>query len=195
MSKTLAEIFRAHGCDKASHHYHLVYEKLPTPARMLEVGVFRGASLRAWREWWPEAFIHGLDTGKRVAPDPATFDARTFFWMGDSRDVFLPIDFRGRWEYIFDDGSHHPRDQAATFRNLWPLLAPGGRYFIEDVWPWDVMTKIQKLHPWMLKNYAHFNFEAWAGLLEALSGHEVIRHDFRAKSGKPDSYLLEIRKP
>jgi hypothetical protein len=34
---------------------------------------------------------------------------------------------------IIDDGSHASFDQQMTFRELWPLLADGGWYFIEDL--------------------------------------------------------------
>lgn len=191
-TKTLADVFRAHGTDKHLHGYHAFYETLQPPARMLEVGVFRGASLRAWREWWPEAFIHGMDTGKRVSPDPSAFDTRTMFWMGDSRNLWLPIEYRGRFDLIIDDGSHKPRDQAATFRNLYPLLAPGGVYAIEDVVLYD-----RPLPAWFQERSLVFNATHLYVLLDAIDqeGGCLETHDYRDQSGKPDSVLLVVRKP
>ncbi len=37
------------------------------------------------------------------------------------------------FDAIVDDGSHRWEDQLTTLGNLWPFLAPGGLYFIEDV--------------------------------------------------------------
>jgi cephalosporin hydroxylase len=39
----------------------------------------------------------------------------------------------GRFALIVDDGSHDREHQARALRNLWPLLAEGGIYVIEDV--------------------------------------------------------------
>lgn len=191
---TLREVFERHGCDKAAHGYHAVYEKLPPPARMLEVGVYEGASLRAWCEWWPKAEKVAIDTFER-GPMPKDIPPRTIVRGFDSRTVtFANLGYRG-FDLIIDDGSHRPRDQAATLRNLWPLLAPGGRYFIEDVWLLHEVATLR--HPWVKKHPDDFTTAAWNELLAAIheTGQEPTMHDFRALSGKPDSVLLEVRKP
>lgn len=189
---TLAEIFRKYGTDKYAHGYFSAYEKLPAPARLLEIGVWKGASLRAWREWWPDAFIHGMDTFQRGVPPPGVLDDRGELWKADSRDVWLPTEYHGRFDLIIDDASHRPRDQAATLRNLWPLMAPGGRYFIEDVVLYDL-----PLPKWFQDRADDFNADVGTNLILAIAGLDVLPriHDFRAKSGKPDSVLIELRKP
>ena len=62
-------VFSKYDTDKTTHHtYGYVYDQLfPTEVqrravrRVLEIGVYRGGSLRGWREWFPKAEIHGLD--------------------------------------------------------------------------------------------------------------------------------------
>jgi hypothetical protein len=88
---TLHEIFEKHGTDKAAHGYARVYEPLlqsrrHSVQRVLEVGIGTmipnapssmrgcvpddyqpGASLRAWREYFPNAIIGGLGYPARHA--------------------------------------------------------------------------------------------------------------------------------
>ena len=35
---------------------------------------------------------------------------------------------------VVDDASHQPAQTTRTFELLWPLVAPGGYYVIEDTW-------------------------------------------------------------
>lgn len=194
----LADLFRKHGSDKADHGYATIYEKIPEPKRLLEIGVYKGASLRAWCEWWPKADVLGADTFERgKCPTDFSPMGRQAVVLADSRTD----DFSKYYEsdygpnLIIDDGSHKPRDQAATFRNLWPLLAPGGYYFIEDVLPIDLLGE-DALPPWFAKRKSNFSMAAFLEFANAIGGKgELKRHDFRAQSGKPDSVLLEIRKP
>jgi len=198
---SLAEIFARHGSDKSAHGYASVYAMLERPSALLEVGVDKGASLRAWAEWWPGLDIVGLDTFQRGYPagfaplgNPCIVqaDSRTF----DARRLYSPE--KPFPSLIVDDGSHRPRDQAATLANLWPLLAPGGRYFIEDVLPVDLLGE-DHLPPWFAhpSRREHFTMAAFLELAKVAGSlaARVQRHDFREQSGKPDSVLIELRKP
>lgn len=186
----LASIFRRYQCDKASHCYDQFYSTLPAPPRMLEAGVYKGASLRAWSEWWPSTEIIGLDDGQRLSVREmnALSNQFTIAWtdVTKSGPLGAPADL------IIDDASHRPRDQSAVFRNLWPLLAPGGTYVIEDVVLYD-----RPLTKWFQDRAEHFNADAGADLLRTICDAGVIftMHDFREQSGKPDSVLLVVRKP
>ena len=156
------------------------------PIRLLEVGVLRGASIAAWLEWLPEAQITALDTFERVAPEsvPVLNDPRVSWVRGDSTQ---PLELPGLFDVIIDDGCHEHDAQRATFENLIRFLKPGGVYFIEDVWPFDVMSRKEKEHPWLTAGYSD---EAFARLLAALAPFDVRRHDLRPG---PDSYLIEVR--
>jgi predicted O-methyltransferase YrrM len=164
----LEECWTRHGCDKGSHGYHTVYEKLPEPQRLLEVGVFRGASIAAWLEYYPNAEIHCVDTFQRIAPEqiPALRFSRVHWTHGDSRSV----DLDGKFDLIIDDGCHRADFQLDTFHNLFPLLNLGGVYYIEDVWPGK---------------------PGYDKLVAALPS-SAIHHDLR-NGRKVDSYLIEIR--
>jgi hypothetical protein len=126
-------------------HYPEVYERhfsrfRNKPLRMLEIGVFRGGSLEMWREYFgPQAMIFGVD----INSDCASFvDAPNQVRIGsqDSPDFLRSVvQEMGGVDIILDDGSHIARHQRASFDILFPLLAEGGLYAIEDMhtsyWP------------------------------------------------------------
>ena len=104
------------------------------PVKMLEIGVNRGGSLQLWREYFgPEASIYGVD----VNPQCAEFaDAPTQVRIGSQADPeFLRsvVSEMGQPNIIIDDGSHVAKHQQVSFETLFPLLAPGGMYVIEDM--------------------------------------------------------------
>lgn len=125
----LKSVFEKYGSDKAEHGYHEFYAKwLPkNPKRILEIGVKEGASIRAWREIFPEAEVHGLDLFKEF-PIPDIPGA--VFHQGDQTDYQLLKQLRKyEFDMIIDDGSHNSRDQLITFFGLFT----GQKYFVEDL--------------------------------------------------------------
>jgi len=140
-----------HGCDKwGTHFYTPVYHELfvsrrDQALRMLEIGVggfqfaaMGGASLRMWADYFPRAAIVGIDiVEKRLDLDP-----RITVLQGSQDDAeFLRrvVADHGPFDIIIDDGSHVPQHVLASFDCLFPTLADGGVYVIEDVqtcfWP------------------------------------------------------------
>jgi cephalosporin hydroxylase len=134
----LRKIFDKHGCDKGKRHgYEKVYEPALSqireqPITLLEIGVFRGASLAAWAEYLPYATLIGLDTFERVQPGKIPEHPRVTLVQADSTEG-VPDVLKGfRFDIIIDDGCHDPEAQLKTLENFLPLLKGGGRYFIED---------------------------------------------------------------
>ena len=146
--KALATVY---GSDKwNSHWYAQHYETHFRPIRkkrliVLEIGIggydspkLGGGSLRMWRTWFPKARIHGID----ICDKSSHAERRIMVHQGSQTDtVFLKsvIEKSGRPDVIIDDGSHRSADIIATFRYLFPLLADGGYYVVEDTqtsyWP------------------------------------------------------------
>jgi hypothetical protein len=128
-----------HGADKSSkvHGYTLAYERFLAPLRnqpivLLEIGVGTGASLRTWREYFPEAALVGLDVKDcRNVVIPGT----TFYQGSQSDESLLEqlIARSGPFDVVIDDGSHFWADQIASFRKLYPHVKPGGAYVVEDL--------------------------------------------------------------
>jgi hypothetical protein len=132
----LGELFTRHGSDKETQHgYASTYEVLLGPRRaavrnLLEVGIARGASLRAWAEYLPDALVWGMDLSSELVQEPRIVSRRA-----DSRVTAAVAAALGdaRFDVIVDDGDHHPDAQHKTREVLWPYLLPGGLYVVEDV--------------------------------------------------------------
>jgi len=145
---TLDALGLKHGTDKASNHHNYtpIYERYlgamrNDPLLILEIGVGGdqhpdrgGQSLKMWRDYFPNAVVAGvdlhekrLDLGGRIyVYQAAQNDAKA---LGDIVNKKL-----GRQpDVIIDDASHHNALTPQTFRILFPLLKPGGLYFVEDV--------------------------------------------------------------
>jgi tetratricopeptide (TPR) repeat protein len=140
-----------HGTDKWGLHfytpiYHALFAHLrDTPIRLLEIGVggygystVGGASLKMWAEYFSQARIFGLDISRKTL----ALDPRVTLLVGsqDDREFLKRLtDEHGPFDIIIDDGSHQPLHVSASFYALFPRLADGGLYVIEDVqtafWP------------------------------------------------------------
>lgn len=135
--KTLDQIFIEKGTDKSSlsHNYSPYYEMFFGPLRneplsIMELGVYSGASVRAWKEYFPNANIFGVD----VTYHPQINEDRVFMIEADlskqediDRLSVVPYDI------IVDDAAHRGDHQVACFRTLFQSLKPGGLYIIEDI--------------------------------------------------------------
>ncbi|HEV7876164.1 MAG TPA: hypothetical protein VGP00_05780, partial [Nocardioides sp.] len=178
----LTELAQHFGTDKYGvHRYTPHYERHLGHLRsraftMLEIGVGGysregkgGASLRMWKHFFPKAQILGLDI-----QDKSFVDApRIKTIQGSQVDEELLVQIvkeHGPLEVIVDDGSHRPEHIRETFRILFPLLADGGIYAIEDTqtsyWPtWggsealDDPTRTMGLVKSLLDG---LNYEEWA---------------------------------
>jgi hypothetical protein len=122
-------------------HYFEQYDALfatlrGRPIRLLEIGVYRGASLRTWRKFLhPDSVIVGID----IDPSCAAFDGsapNVHVRLGSQADrAFLAEVTRefGPFDVILDDGSHMNSHMIASFDGLFlPALADDGLYIAED---------------------------------------------------------------
>ena len=166
MGTGLEALFTKYGTDKAANGYAPIYTKVLAPQRkqitsVLEIGIGTmipdvhssmvnyaaphykpGGSLRAWRDWFPNAHITGLD----VQRDTQFSEDRISTLLGDSTDAASMSNLfqDNEFDLIIDDGDH--ARQFATMLAMWPKLKLGGVYVIEDVWgdnvqPLMIMTR------------------------------------------------------
>jgi hypothetical protein len=104
------------------------------PVRFLEIGVFKGGSMRLWRRYFgTEATIFGVD----IDPSCAVFDGQDAqVRIGSQADPeFLQkvVSEMGGIDIVLDDGSHVSSHQRASFQCLFPKLSDGGLYICEDL--------------------------------------------------------------
>lgn len=151
----LGALFEHYGSDKTRSGYDTIYNTLLKNQRkritsVLEVGIGTlnpdapssmvgyaaphyqpGGSLRAWRDYFPNAHIVGIDT----QPDTQFTENRITTWLVDSTNLtnlYVAL-LEQSFDLIIDDGDHHPTSQLITLNNLWPRVKPGGAYIIEDI--------------------------------------------------------------
>lgn len=109
--------------------------------RLTEIGYLDGASAMTWDEWFCSYNMGLTNLGyiTMIDIEPKTPIEGINFIQSDAKDPKLarnPFVFGS--DIIIDDGSHINADIIATFKNLWPVLAPGGLYCVEDVHSsWD----------------------------------------------------------
>jgi SAM-dependent methyltransferase len=140
LQPTLDALGREHGTDKASgrHAYLNTYERYLAPmrdhpVRLLELGIFNGASLRVWRDYFTQGKIVGCDLhGDRRQHA----DERIAVEIGDCGSAaFLNsvAEKHGPFDVIIDDASHIWKHQQVAFTTLFDHLRPGGVFIIEDL--------------------------------------------------------------
>ncbi|WP_188261077.1 glycosyltransferase 61 family protein [Azospirillum tabaci] len=137
---SLDDIGFKHGTDKSSRHHNFLdfYERFVGEMRfdemtILEIGVNQGQSMAMWLEYFPNARFVGLDTNReclRLASGRARIE------IVDQSDPIALTDIArrfGPFGLVIDDGSHYWSDQITAFQYLFPHVAPGGYYILEDL--------------------------------------------------------------
>ena len=131
------------------HHYFEIYNRWLSrfrnkkDLRILEIGVFRGGSLKMWREYFQhDAVIVGIDIDSdcKIHENP---DTKIFIEIGDQTDTsFLAyvVEKYGPYDIIIDDGGHTTVQQITSFNFLYSnAFTDDGIYIVEDLhtnyWP------------------------------------------------------------
>lgn len=204
--------------DKGSrkHFYNEVYEPHFEPLRneeinILEIGIFRGESLRAFHSYFPKANLYGIDIFTRVNPDDLGVLKRDrVHWLkGDSLSPTIVDLVNEKWpgvkfDIIIDDGAHWPEANRLTFKHMFQFLKDDGKYFVEDVWPFHVMKSKDLAHQWILREPDKYNKLAFQSFLNEIEEYKTTFYDVRQKKDFcrvtgtieyiPDSTIYMIQK-
>jgi hypothetical protein len=151
LSMDLTELALEFGSDKwCVHRYTPHYQRHFSHLRdremlVLELGIGGyareqqgGASLKMWKWFFPRAQVVGVDIqDKSFVNEPRI---RAFEGSQVDRKLMRRIVHRfGNPTIVIDDGSHRPPHVIKSFQILFPMLADGGLYVIEDIqtsyWP------------------------------------------------------------
>lgn len=226
MTERLKKAFDKNRCDKGSqsiggHHYWKVYgpkmeKSYDEEVNILEIGIWKGRSMKSFHESFPKAQLYGIDIFTRIKPsevDVLTYD-RVHWAKGNSRDSESVSKIMKDWgdiefDYIIDDGEHTPMANKETFINFYPYLKSGGLYFIEDVWKLDDMTMAELNFHWLTNRKNQLSPMLYKNMVECLEKQGEVKHyDLRSRdcivngvmkrppgSGNPDSYIIEVEKP
>lgn len=91
-----------------------------------------GASLRMWKTFFPKAQVIGLDIEDKSFVNEERIRAVQGSQVDEQVLRTIAAD-AGNLQVVIDDGSHVPEHIIETFTIMFPLLADGGIYAIEDL--------------------------------------------------------------
>jgi hypothetical protein len=134
-----------YGSDKWGDHWYAQHYQTHFRAlrnariNLLEIGIggyehrdYGGESLRMWKAYFPRAEIFAID----IVDKTHMQEPRIHIYQGSQDDPDLlrrvAADM-GRIDIVVDDGSHMNAHVITSFETLFPLLADGGIYAIEDI--------------------------------------------------------------
>jgi hypothetical protein len=164
------------------HYYGETYDKIfetfdrNGKLNILEIGVQKGASLQAWKDYFQNSNVYGIDIEDTRLEKYKK--ENLIFILSDVKNPELknnPLIKDLYFDIIIDDGSHLVEDVLHVVRNFVGLLNVNGYLIIEDVWlPELLFNEVLKI-----VNTSTF---------------EVTPVDLRNINGQPDDYLLLIRR-
>jgi len=166
--KTLKEIGIEHKTDKATvHDFTDLYEKYYSSFRndtvkILEIGVYMGASIRMWYDYFSNGMIYGMDdcsiTENSITPESIKVleNDRIKIFIGDQKNrehlKKLIAGYGKEFDTIIDDGYHFQEYQQVSLGFLFPYVKSKGVYVVEDLCPLN-RTK----EGWGLKDFVNFS--------------------------------------
>jgi hypothetical protein len=158
----MCPVMARYGSDKALHSYTQVYSAVfkgwfDRPLRMLELGlgtnnpamlsnmgVFGapGASLRGWRDLFPQASIYGADIDRGILFEEDRI--KTFYCDQLDQSSILKVwsdpALRAGADIIIEDGLHTFEANVSFLEGSLDHLRPDGIYVIEDI-AWEDVEK------------------------------------------------------
>jgi cephalosporin hydroxylase len=139
---------------------------------ILELGVQRGGSLFAWREYFPNAKIIGVDISDSRLDRYKTDESITFI-KKDLRDAIE--DLRDiKFDIIIDDSDHFEGTVAWIVKHYFELLKQHGVMVIEDL---QVVGKYTETIKSTMPDYTKYE-----------------EFDMREVKGRPDDFIVCLTK-
>lgn len=191
--KTIQEILESHDTDKhnANEHsygdvYAEVFEKFDRNAEIniLELGVQRGGSLFAWKEFFPNANVYGVDISDSRL-DKYKTDPRILFFKEDLKDATKYF-AEGTFDIIIDDSDHFDGTIAWIIKNYWKFLKPKGIMVIEDIQIVDRYTATIEEAVTRLIEYLVLKLNRKVSI-------NIDHFDMRSVKGRPDDYIITLQ--
>jgi len=136
-----------------------------------------GASLRAWKDYFPNALIYGADIDKNILFEEVRI--KTFFLDQTNKNYIMKMWSqinKSNFDLIVDDGLHNYKAAITLFENSIQFLKYNGIYIIEDAQNTDLM----KFKNYFDKKLSFYNYN--------------IISLKKARNIKSNNNLIEIRK-
>lgn len=156
--------------------YQEIFDNFDKDAEInfLEIGIQRGGSIMAWREYFPNANLYGVDIVDAILPEYRRDDVTYIF--KDINDPSVKEQLKDiEFDIIIDDGSHRLWDITPMVKTYLSQLKKGGFMVIEDcLQPEQYLRAIKEIVP---------------------EGYEVTPRDLRHEiPGGGYNYLIVIKR-
>jgi predicted O-methyltransferase YrrM len=142
--------------------------------RLLEIGVYTGASLGLWQKYFLKGQIVGLEKYEGLIQEKYTTLDRVTLGICNAYDPRVAEQL-GTFDIIIDDGSHELPDLKTFIELYLPLVNEGGLLILEDIAEPGYFQELTEVVPEEYKNN-----------IECL--------DLRKNIGRFDDLLMIIRK-
>lgn len=143
------------------------------PINLLEIGIQKGGSMLAWKDYFKNGNIYGVDIIDCILPEYRS-DSLTYIFSDirspETKEQLKDIKF----DIIIDDGSHHLNDVMFVIHTYLEQLNTNGVLIIEDCQdPGYWLHQITNITP---------------------IGYEVTTRDLREGGYSYDNFLIVIKK-
>jgi hypothetical protein len=188
----MCRVMTKHGSDKGHrwHNFTTVYsvlfqESRDQPQRIFELGIggdsdtpYVGASLRGWRELFPNALVYGADILRANLFQEDRI--KTFYCdqldQASIRELWSQPDLQGGMDIIIEDGLHTFEANVSFLEGSLEHLRPGGIYVIEDIKQGTVdrwYDQLEMIYSLRYKNY-EFAFVVLPNYLNHLDNNLLV---------------------
>jgi ubiquinone/menaquinone biosynthesis C-methylase UbiE len=138
---------------KSGHCYGPLYDDIferfdrNSNLDILEIGIQKGGSLVAWKEYFQNANIWGIDIENQILDEYRNPDFKYIIHDVKSDKVKKELKNK-KFDIIIDDGSHKLYDMMYVVDNFLVNLKPNGFLLIEDCfqpesWLWAIEQQIE----------------------------------------------------
>ena len=139
--KSAFTLFTNGHCHPYSVPYSLLFETMRNkPIKFLEVGVYKGGSLNAWRNYFKNARLYGFDNNKSAMECIQPLPDLTLDLVDVSINTELESALKKHtqdgelFDVILDDASHSPDHHKLLIPIALNYLKQGGLLIIEDIY-------------------------------------------------------------
>ena len=109
-------------------------DKKENNIKLLEIGVRQGYSHILWDKFFTNGEIYGVDNGESGFTWEILDKTKVIIYTEDAYTTTFSEKFQNNYfDYIIDDGSHHPTHQLKCIDLFLPKIKPDGKLIIEDV--------------------------------------------------------------
>lgn len=166
IGNTLSELIDDNATDKNTvHKYLTVYEGLFGPKKytaknILEIGVWKGGSIKLWNDYFPNATIHGLDRlhAKQTSIVNIFTQPRIKLYTpvnAYNEDLFKQTFLNKgiKCDILVDDGPHLLESMRIFVRMYSQLMTDDGILVVEDIEHLEWLDVLRNETPEHLKKY------------------------------------------